>query len=251
MLRRASVPGLTTGSQEVCGRYGAQPSVTDGAATEALGSATAASAPVTGPAASPPVSPPVSSATASAAPRPRRPLPRPAAPPYRTLCSRPRRWPVTPSGIMLGRPSSHLNPICPTSGKNLEDQRCVDLHSDRRPRSGMSIKDLSVRSRDLRQRRPVRPADLPGDVPRLLEGPLLRDPVGHQLVQLGLDVGPDEPVDDPPRHVGVGADPLGRVEVDAAEQLGLLLVEQGIVERLVRLDLALVPLEVLAVLLDR
>src|SRR5215207_5150682 len=95
MVRRASVPGLTTGSQEVCGRYGAHPSVTDGAATEALGSATAASAPATGPAASPPVSPPVSTATATIVPRPRRPLPRPA-PPYRTLCSRPRRWPVTP-----------------------------------------------------------------------------------------------------------------------------------------------------------
>ena len=65
--------------------------------------------------------------------------------------------------------------------------------------------------------------------------PVLGDPAGHERVERGLHVGADPGVGDPPGDLRVGAaDLLGRVEVDAAHQHGLVGVEQRVVERLVR-----------------
>src|SRR4051794_34118018 len=84
----------------------------------------------------------------------------------------------------------------------------------------------------------------------MLEGPFLGDPPWDELVQRRLDRGAHARVDDPPRDLGVGAAHLlRRVDVHAAEQLRLAVVEQRVVERPVGLDLVGVVLQVLAVLL--
>jgi hypothetical protein len=75
--------------------------------------------------------------------------------------------------------------------------------------------------------------------------------VGYERVERAFHGRPDQVVDDPPGDLRVGARLLRWVDVDAAQQPRLALVEQGVVEGLVRLDLRLVPGEVLTVLLTR
>src|SRR5829696_8725830 len=79
------------------------------------------------------------------------------------------------------------------------------------------------------------------------EAPALREPARDEVVEGALEVGADLGVDDPPRGDGVGSRGrafVGWVDVDAAEQSGLVLVEDGVVEGLVALDLLGVALEV-------
>ena len=63
---------------------------------------------------------------------------------------------------------------------------------------------------------------------------------------IALGVAAGEVVHHPPGDLAVGAGPLGRVDVDAAEDRGLALVEEGVVEGLVGGDLFLMPAKVAA-----
>ena len=86
------------------------------------------------------------------------------------------------------------------------------------------------------------------------EAPVVGQPAGHELAQRVVERAADLAVHDPPGGHGIGARrcAVGRgFDVHAAEQLGLLGVEDRVVERLVRLDLTLVAGEVDTVLLDR
>jgi hypothetical protein len=101
------------------------------------------------------------------------------------------------------------------------------------------------------QRDPV----VPGDVPAHEAGPggqrpLLVQPARHELVEGPLHVAADEAVHDPPRHLGARlALLLRRIDVQAAEHFGLVVLEDAVQEALVRGDVPLVVGEVVAVLL--
>jgi len=86
------------------------------------------------------------------------------------------------------------------------------------------------------------------------EAPPLRQPPRHNLVKCPLELAAGFPVDHPPRNHGVGAGGSAFfrwVDVHAAEQLGLVVIEHCVVERDVTGDLILVAGQVLAVVLKR
>ena len=145
--------------------------------------------------------------------------------------------------IMLGGPRRHLNPSCPKTGQNLVRRpvRRLAQAPSRCPGWSRWRSARAIQSGQLRARPTYR---------GVVSGQSSGDPARHQGVQVPLDVAADERVDHPPGDLGVRAALLlRRVDVDAAQQLGLVGIQQGVVERLVRRDLGLVPGQVLAVLL--
>jgi hypothetical protein len=84
------------------------------------------------------------------------------------------------------------------------------------------------------------------------KAPPLHQPARDNLVKRTLELTAGFPVDHPPRHQGVGAAGsrfLRRVDVHAAKQFGLVVIEHCVVERHVTGDLVLVAGQVLAVVL--
>src|SRR5271165_1523091 len=94
--------------------------------------------------------------------------------------------------------------------------------------------------------RPERGAQIAG----LPERPVGGDPPRHQSVQRALRVAAGEGVHHPPGDLAIGACPLGRVDVDAAEDRRFLLVQQRVVEGLVRGYFLLVPAQIETVLFE-
>src|SRR5947209_1008176 len=79
------------------------------------------------------------------------------------------------------------------------------------------------------------------------EAPDVFEPAWNELVQRRLELR----IDRPPGCDGVGtgvALVVRRIDVDAAKESGLVLVQHGVVERLARRDLVLVVLQILLVL---
>src|SRR5579859_6210154 len=85
---------------------------------------------------------------------------------------------------------------------------------------------------------------------RLPEWPGRGHPVRHEAIELGLERRAHRVVDDPPRHAHVVPGVTRWIEIHAAEQPGLVLIEDRVIERLVGGDLPLVALEVLTILLE-
>ncbi len=69
------------------------------------------------------------------------------------------------------------------------------------------------------------------------------------MIQRILNLRADVLVAYPPGDLGICTHPFRRVDVDATDQLALCFVEQRVVERQVRSDLALVMQEILPILL--
>src|SRR5712671_2184061 len=83
---------------------------------------------------------------------------------------------------------------------------------------------------NLGQREPIGPQEIAPDEARRAERARRRDPLRNEIPQARVEITIDLAVDDPPRDVGVGADPFGRIDVHAAEQLRLGPVEHCVVE---------------------
>jgi len=77
---------------------------------------------------------------------------------------------------------------------------------------------------------PLIPAQVPADVADRRERPRPGQPFRHQLVHGALDVCTDVLVAHPPRDLRICAHPFWRVDVDAAKQFSLGIIEQRVVE---------------------